>query len=115
MVGGQPAIIHRRELEAQDFCEVLDLDNLQQGWSPLPFEAYSKVRFFFPGTILSSGRLSSVFVLSSLCSFFYHFPWFASLLIIVLFSFPLIPLKFSFALALVMSSRAARPSFRQRP
>lgn len=47
MVGGQPAIVHRRELEAQDFCEVLNLDNLEQGWSPLQLEAYSKVRFFF--------------------------------------------------------------------
>ena len=46
MVGSQPAIIHRRELEVQDFCEVLDLDDLDQGWKSLPLEAYAKVSAF---------------------------------------------------------------------
>lgn len=43
VIGSQPAVMQRRVLGVHDFGEVLDLDNLDQGWSPMPAEAYAAV------------------------------------------------------------------------
>ena len=59
VIGSQPAVLQRSALGVQDFCEVLDLDKLDEGWTPLPAEAYAAVSELSLSLSLSVARARS--------------------------------------------------------